>query len=88
MLRAITDLVEAIKLPFTLEIFLRCEPAADEIETIRANVAQFCAARVAAGELPLEGLGSELEFLNCPSGRTGSPRGVRARGVARRLWAC
>jgi hypothetical protein len=70
VLRAVTDLVEGIKLPFTLEIFLRREPAADEIETIRANVARFCAARVAAGELPLEGL-SVSGFLSLRQGEPG-----------------
>jgi hypothetical protein len=71
-LRAVTDLVEGIKLPFTLEIFLRRVPAADEVETIRANVARFCAARVAAGELPLEGL-SGSEFLSLRQGESGHP---------------
>jgi hypothetical protein len=70
MLRAVTDLVEGIKLPFTLEIFLRRVPAADEVETIRANVARFCATRVAAGELPLEGL-SGSEFLSLRQGESG-----------------
>ena len=62
-LRAVVDLAEGIKQPFTLEIFLRREPAEDEIETIRANAARFCAARVAAGELPLEGMPPPEAFL-------------------------
>jgi hypothetical protein len=56
VLKAVVDLVDVIKQPFTLELFLRREPAEDEIETIRAHAAKFCAARIAAGELPLEGL--------------------------------
>ena len=39
VLRAVTNLVEGIKLPFTLEIFLRREPAEHEVETIRAKAA-------------------------------------------------
>ena len=41
------DLVDGIKQPFTLELFLRREPAEDEIDTIRTHAARFCAARVA-----------------------------------------
>jgi hypothetical protein len=63
ILKAVVDLVHGIKLPFTLEIFLRREPAEHEIEIIRANAARFCAARVAAGEIPLEGLPPEAAFL-------------------------
>jgi hypothetical protein len=62
-LRAVTDLVERIKLPVTLENFLRREPASDDIETIRVNAARFCAATVAAGELPFEGIPPEKAIL-------------------------
>jgi hypothetical protein len=64
-------LVDGIKQPFTLEIFLRREPGEDEIETIRANAARFCAARVAVGELPLEGLPPESAFLFLRHGELG-----------------
>jgi hypothetical protein len=63
VLQAVVDLVEGIKQPFTLELFLRREPAEEEIDTIRAHIARFCAARVAAGELPLEGLPPESAVL-------------------------
>jgi hypothetical protein len=55
VLKAVARLAHEIKQPVTLEIFLRREPAEHEVETIRANATRFCAARVAAGELPLEG---------------------------------
>jgi hypothetical protein len=63
VLQAVVDLVDGIKQPFTLEIFLRREAAEDEIEIIRASAARFCAARVASGELPLEGLPPESFFV-------------------------
>jgi hypothetical protein len=63
VLGAVADLVYQIKQPYTLEIFLRREPGKDEIEIVRANAERFCAARVAAGELPLEGLPPERSFF-------------------------
>jgi hypothetical protein len=71
VLRAAVDLVDGIKQPFTLELFLRREPAEDEIETIRTYAARFCAARVAAGELPLEGLPPESAVLYLRQGEPG-----------------
>jgi hypothetical protein len=71
ILRAAVDLVEGIKQPFTLELFLRREPAVDEIETLREHAARFCAARVAAGELPLEGLPPESAVLFLRHGEPG-----------------
>jgi hypothetical protein len=64
VLQAVVDLVVEIKQPFTLEVFLRREPAEVEIETLRAHMTRFCASRVAAGELPLEGLRPEAAFLH------------------------
>jgi hypothetical protein len=63
VLESVANIVGNIKEPFTLEIFLRREPTGQEIETIRANAARFSGARVAAGELPLEGLPQETFFL-------------------------
>jgi hypothetical protein len=71
VLRAVVDLVDGIKQPFTLELFLRREPAEDEIETIRTHATRFCAARVAAGELPLEGLPPESAVVYLRHGEPG-----------------
>jgi hypothetical protein len=71
VLQAVVDMVEGIRLPFTLELFVRREPALSEIETIRAEVIRFCTARVAAGERPLAGLPPESAFLFLRHGQPG-----------------
>jgi hypothetical protein len=63
LLKAVLDLIDGIKQPITLEIFLRREPTKNEIQTIFMIAARFCETRVAAGELPLEGLPPESYFL-------------------------